>query len=84
MSGAKGSRKPRLKYTNEQVEQLIDHNVFLQAELKKIRLPKQMTPQEYNDVVNYLKTIKEGFDGVEQLPELVDADIINLKPVGNA
>jgi hypothetical protein len=75
MSQFKGKDKPKVKkltYTTDQVERLIEHNTHLIGELKKIRLPKEMTPEEFNDVVNHLKMVKIKFETVEELPELVE------------
>lgn len=72
MSGSKGLKKERLKYTNSQVEALIAHNTQLLKDVQSIRMPKEMTPEEFNDVVKFLRTVKIKFESVEQLPELVE------------
>jgi hypothetical protein len=76
MSGSKGLKKePKLKYTNSQVEQLIAHNTQLLNDLKSIRLPKEMTPDEYNDVVRFLKSVKLKFENAEPAP--VELEVSN-------
>ena len=75
MSGSKGLRKQtsKLKYTNEQVEALIAHNTQLLKDVQSIRLPKEMTPEEYNDVVTYLQGVKLKFNESLPAPELLEA-----------
>lgn len=70
MSATPKNRK-KVSYTDTQVDKLIEHNTWMQNELKKIRLPKEMTPEEYNDVVKYLRSIKERFEKAEPAPQYI-------------
>lgn len=74
MSGAKGLKASKEKplLTNNQIQLMIDHNTKLMAEVQKARLPLEMTPSEYNRVIEHLNKVKILFNETEAVPQPID------------